>query len=112
MSGITHSQTPVRQMLARDQRRAKRVALATVSAIAALLVALALSLGGGDSPTPASSAQPAVQAPQPAIQAPQQPPGVRYDGGPEEGTAAIAGSSAPGQRYDGGPDEGTRGPGH
>jgi hypothetical protein len=48
--------------------------------------------------------------------------GVRYDGGPEEGTAGLATRSAPatfdpnsikeapGVRYDGGPEEGTRGP--
>jgi hypothetical protein len=36
-------------------------------------------------------------------------PGVRYDGGPEEGTRAIiAVPQAPPARYDGGPDEGTR----
>jgi hypothetical protein len=47
---------------------------------------------------------------------------VRYDGGPEEGTAGLAVRSAPatfdpnsikeapGVRYDGGPEEGTRGP--
>jgi hypothetical protein len=42
-------------------------------------------------------------------QSPQ--PGTRYDGGPEEGTAAIAAStpapSTAGQRYDGGPEEGS-----
>jgi hypothetical protein len=40
--------------------------------------------------------------------------GIRYDGGPEEGTRGALGSnpapsSAPGTRYDGGPEEGTRG---
>jgi hypothetical protein len=36
-------------------------------------------------------------------------PGVRYDGGPEEGTRAIIPvPQAPDARYDGGPDEGTR----
>ena len=50
---------------------------------------------------------------------------TRYDGGPEEGTAASLTKrsapatfdpnsikSPPGVRYDGGPEEGTRGPGH
>jgi hypothetical protein len=36
------------------------------------------------------------------------PSGIRYDGGPEEGTAAIS-SGPTGIRYDGGPEEGTRG---
>lgn len=43
-------------------------------------------------------------------------PGVRYDGGPEEGTRGAFGTgasagSADGIRYDGGPEEGTRSPG-
>ena len=50
-----------------------------------------------------------------------QPPSTRYDGGPEEGTAALTQRAAPatfdpnsiksppGVRYDGGPEEGTRG---
>jgi hypothetical protein len=49
------------------------------------------------------------------------PDGIRYDGGPEEGTAALTQRSAPaafdpnsikqapGVRYDGGPEEGSRG---
>jgi hypothetical protein len=46
----------------------------------------------------------------PVTQSPAQPDGVRYDGGPEEGTrGAIASPPAPGTRYDGGPEEGTRG---
>jgi hypothetical protein len=52
---------------------------------------------------------------------PARQPGVRYDGGPEEGTAALTQRSAPATfdpnsikespsvRYDGGPEEGTRG---
>ena len=45
------------------------------------------------------------------------PPGVRYDGGPEEGTRGALPSDAPsnavpGTRYDGGPEEGSRGTGH
>jgi hypothetical protein len=50
--------------------------------------------------------------------------GTRYDGGPEEGTAALnqrppvatfdpnSIKQAPGVRYDGGPEEGSRGIGH
>ena len=39
-------------------------------------------------------------------------PGTRYDGGPEEGSRGALQSQAPASRYDGGPEEGTRGPGH
>jgi hypothetical protein len=43
--------------------------------------------------------------------------GIRYDGGPEEGISAVrsasstpdSSTSSPGLRYDGGPEEGTRG---
>jgi hypothetical protein len=53
---------------------------------------------------------------------PAQPPSTRFDGGPEEGTAALTWRAAPAAvldpdsiksppsvRYDGGPEEGTRG---
>ena len=41
----------------------------------------------------------------------QLPAGTRFDGGPEEGTrGVIASSPAAASRYDGGPEEGTRGP--
>jgi hypothetical protein len=56
---------------------------------------------------------------------PAQQAGARYDGGPEEGSAASliqrsapatfdpnSIKSAPGVRYDGGPEEGSRGAGH
>ena len=38
------------------------------------------------------------------------PTGIRYDGGPEEGSWRVT-TPNPG-RPDGGPEEGTRGPGH
>jgi hypothetical protein len=116
MSGVTHSQTPIKQMLLRDRRRAKIIALAAVTAFTALLVTLILVLDGGDSPT-AGTKTPAVQA----TQQPTTQPGVRYDGGPEEGTrgrfiAPSRGSLSvppfPETRYDGGPEEGSRGSGH
>jgi hypothetical protein len=116
MSGATHPQIPIKHQLLRDQRRAKLIALAAVIVLGALLVALILVLDGGNAPT-ADTDRPAVQATkQPNLQ-----PGVRYDGGPDEGTAALTQRSAPatfdpnsiknppGQRYDGGPEEGTRG---
>lgn len=111
MSGITHSHAPLKQRLLRDQRRAKIIALAAAAFVAAAIVALLLALDTGDSAT-TSAEQPAAQ------------PGVRYDGGPEEGSAALTQRSPvatfdpnsiknpPGQRYDGGPEEGTRGAGH
>jgi hypothetical protein len=79
--------------------------------VVATIAVLGLTLGvvilattdTGDTST--SSAAP-VSAPAPTA------PGIRYDGGPEEGTAAISSSAAtdpPGIRYDGGPEEGTRG---
>src|SRR5829696_6529905 len=34
---------------------------------------------------------------------------IRYDGGPEEGSRAVAPAQPPNTRYDGGPEEGTRG---
>jgi uncharacterized membrane protein len=110
MSGITHSHTPIKQRLLRDQRRAKIAALAAVALLTAAIVALVLALDAGDSAT--SVEKHAAQ------------PGVRYEGGPEEGTAALTERSPvatfdpnsiknpPGQRYDGGPEEGTRGAGH
>jgi hypothetical protein len=113
MSGITHPQIPIEQVLQRDQRRAKIIALAAVTTLAALLATLVLVVNGDDSPT-AGTAEPAVQATQqPSVTQ----PGVRYDGGPEEGTAALTQRSAPatfdpneiknppGQRFDGGPEE-------
>ena len=48
----------------------------------------------------------------PAVQQPQTPAGVRYDGGPDEGTRGlnVQSQTAAGTRFDGGPEEGTRGP--
>jgi hypothetical protein len=120
MSGATHPQIPIKQVLLRDQRRAKIIALAAVTILASLLVALVLVLDGGDAPT-ADTDSPAVQATQQPSAPSSVQPGTRYDGGPEEGTAALTRRSAPatfdpnsiknppGQRYDGGPEEGTRG---
>jgi hypothetical protein len=124
MTGITHSHPTSRQLLPRDERLVRILGVAVVAALAALLVALLLAFEGGDSPGAINARQPAVQARQaPSVQQTSEP-GVRYDGGPEEGTAAITQRSAPatfdpnsiknppGQRYDGGPEEGTRGLGH
>ena len=59
MSGVTHPQIPISQVLQRDQRRAKIIALAAVTTLAALLAALLLAVNGDDSPT-AGTAEPAA----------------------------------------------------
>ena len=82
-------------------------AVAAVAAAFALAVVLAIALSGGASPT-ASPSQPAVTS-ESSLAA----PGVRYDGGPEEGSRGFGDLVAPNPgRPDGGPEEGTRGPGH
>jgi hypothetical protein len=90
-----------------------------MAAVIALTVAVVILANDDNELSTASKATPVQQQP-------QTQPGVRYDGGPEEGTAAVspapssiaAGAAAEYQqlrsqgstRYDGGPDEGTRGP--
>jgi hypothetical protein len=95
MSGVTHSQIPIKQRLRRDQRRAKIIALVAVSIFTALLVALMLVLAGDDSPTSGTEES--------APQATHQP------SAPQVGPDPAADSLSPGTRYDGGPEEGTRG---
>jgi hypothetical protein len=127
MSGATHTQIPIRQRLRRDQRRAKTIALAAVTAFTAMLVALLLALDGGNAPTTDDN-RPAVQAKDSSIPQSREP-GVRFDGGPEEGTVDVSSSQllvtqnrafpglasvanaaqADGRPFDGGPEEGTRG---
>jgi hypothetical protein len=102
MSGVTHPQISIKEVLVRDQRRAKIIAAAVATAITALLATLVLVLDGGTGPTAASEQQ--------AAQAPQGrgvPAGIRYDGGPEEGSHAVRSQLPAGLRYDGGPEEGT-----
>jgi hypothetical protein len=93
-------------------------ALLAIAMIAVLgLTAAAVILATNDDRD--TSVNPATQ-----VGAPGPTGSTRYDGGPEEGTAALTQRSAPatfdpnsiksppGVRYDGGPEEGTRGPGH
>jgi hypothetical protein len=114
MSDAAHPQSPVMQQLVRDDRRARKIALACVATIAALLVALVLALAGDDS-EPGGAATPAVQQPAITETGTYASPGTRYDGGPEEGTRGavpeVWTDTSPATRYDGGPDEGTRGAG-
>ena len=78
------------------------IAMAALVACAAALVIVANDDNTADT---ASKATPAVQS-QPQTQA-----GVRFDGGPEEGTRGLAAQQQlpVGTRFDGGPEEGTRG---
>jgi hypothetical protein len=95
MSGVTHSQIPIKQRLRRDQRRAKIIALVAVSIFTALLIALMLVLAGDDSPTSGMEES--------APQATHEP------SAPRDGPDPAADSLSPGTRHDGGPEEGTRG---
>jgi hypothetical protein len=56
-------------------------------------VVLVLAIGGSSDDSTSAPATPSSQ------------PGVRYDGGPEEGSSAA--SFQPQLRYDGGPEEGS-----
>jgi hypothetical protein len=72
--------------------------LAAAAAIAGTAIVLFLVMSGDD------------QATQPTPAFPETPAGVRYDGGPDEGTRGVVRSgSAPVVRYDGGPEEGGHG---
>ena len=85
MSQVTHPQLSIRSHAT--------VALAAVLALAATVaVVLVLAIGGSSQGSSATPVAPSSQQ-----------PGIRYDGGPEEGVYAQPG---PGIRYDGGPDEG------
>jgi hypothetical protein len=74
-------------------------------AVVGLTTAVVIVANDGDEVASTSSAQSAPATVQPAL-----PDGLRYDGGPEEGTrGAQTAPLAPGTRYDGGPEEGSRG---
>jgi hypothetical protein len=100
------------------------IALIAVAGLMATIVVLATD---GDDVAGTSSALPVESinyggfnpatgrpesAPLPQDQALRNTGGIRYDGGPEEGTRGVVPSGpGPGIRYDGGPEEGTRGGG-
>jgi hypothetical protein len=106
MSQLTHPKPQALRL-----RIPPRVWLAVVTLIAGAAIALFFVISGGDE---------ATQTPNTAVT--ETAAGIRYDGGPEEGTAALTQRSAlatfdsnsikqpPGVRYDGGPEEGSRGP--
>ena len=76
------------------------VALVAICALAAVVV---IQAGDDNDATVAPKAA--------ATQQQALPTGIRFDGGPDEGTRGPqAYPAAPGTRFDGGPDEGTRGP--
>jgi hypothetical protein len=77
-----------------------------MGALVALAAAVVILANDEDKVDTASKATPAVQA-----QAPTQPAGIRFDGGPDEGTRGLSAQRQlpAGVRFDGGPDEGTRG---
>ena len=79
------------------------IAMVAVLALSAAVVILA---NDDDQVSTATKSTPAV-VPQPQTQ-----PGIRYDGGPDEGTRGLSAQSqatASTTRFDGGPEEGTRG---
>jgi hypothetical protein len=94
MSQLTHAQPrPVRL------RPPLRLTLAAVALIAGAAIALFFVVSADDE---------AIQTPSAAVS--DTAAGIRYDGGPEEGTTGIVPPGpAAGIRYDGGPEEGTSG---
>jgi hypothetical protein len=102
MSGITHTQ-PQAVRSPRSTRLRMAAIVAAVVAAFALAAVLALAIGEDAS----TSEAPPAAAVESTIST---QPGIRYDGGPEEGLWRAVPAN-PG-RPDGGPEEGTRGPGH
>ena len=101
MLGITHNPVPVAQALHAGRGRHTKVLATMVAVVAAFAVVAVLALASGDGP----SAPPSTAVSQPALEQSILPPGVRYDGGPDEGRSL--GSFQSQQRYDGGPEEGS-----
>jgi hypothetical protein len=103
MSGIDHN-TPATLPL---RLRPSRLIWIAVAAVVIVGIAISIMLFVADDN---GSSSPAAATPATSL---NRPAGVRYDGGPEEGTRGPATSTSNSTtRYDGGPEEGTRGPGH
>ena len=84
-------------------RRTALLAVAVVSA--AVAVALPFATDDDDTRDVADTPAPALTS-----NAIDTANGVRYDGGPDEGTRAVTlANTTPELRYDGGPEEGSRG---
>jgi hypothetical protein len=94
MSQVAHTQPQVLRF-----RLPLRAWLMAVALIAGAAIALFFALSAEEATDPAKPAASASVA------------GVRYDGGPEEGTRGLlySGSAAAGVRFDGGPEEGGHG---
>ena len=94
MSHLSHTQPRVLQF-----RLPRWLRLAAVALIAAGAIAIFVAVSANDE---------AIQTPNAAVS--DSAAGIRYDGGPEEGTTGIVPAGpAEGIRYDGGPEEGTSG---
>ena len=91
MSQLTHAQPPILGF-----RLGLRLWLLAAAVIACAAVSLFLVISHDDK---------AAVVPEPAVA--DTPAGMRYDGGPDEGTRGLMNAGpAPLVRYDGGPDEG------
>jgi hypothetical protein len=105
MSQVTH---PAARLSSRFAVHRTAMLAGLLGLVAAALVVVALTLGGSD----ASTAGSIVSGPhQSRTDGGSAAVGIRFDGGPEEGTRGpSAAQSSPSTRFDGGPEEGTRGP--
>ncbi len=103
MSDLAHTNPATLPVRLRPSRFI-RIAAAVLVVVAIAVAVVLLVSDDGD------SGSPAVAAPASSLSTPA---GIRYDGGPEEGTRGPA-AATPNfdTRYDGGPEEGTRGPGN
>ena len=94
------------------------IAMIAVVGLTVAVVILAGTDGARTKPTPAAGSRgdSAVQAPRehgarvPDLRIAPRPDGLRFDGGPDEGTRGVIAAWAPDTRSDGGPEEGSRGP--
>jgi hypothetical protein len=73
-------------------------------AVVGLTVAVVIVANDRDDASSTSALKPAE-----SVNQPSGPGAARFDGGPQEGTAALNTAQPPVTRYDGGPEEGTRG---
>lgn len=111
MSTITQDPRPVSSRTTRDSRRVRVAVMIAIALMTVSLVAVGLMVAVSGAPDDRSAAAPVEQTGPFG--------GVRYDGGPEEGSLGTVPShprpevrfAAPQGRPDGGPEEGTRGPG-
>lgn len=82
------------------------LAVATI-AVVALTIAVVILAADGDEVTSTSSTRQSAPVARQAVQG--RAPGIRYDGGPEEGSRGVVPAHSRSTRYDGGPEEGSRG---